>query len=165
MLAMELENVASGNIDVGGTEKVFAMEISRDGRWLCLGTTHGARAYDWEAVSAASGYLSNPTFQFNTNENRIGSTNNGYVYAVTIDDRRQSLLIGGMTGTLDSLDLRTGQLRMILDIPGRPTIRSMCLSRGGNALACCVMPGFLTDHRNQKPMELQIWNLEQLMRR
>ena len=47
-----------------------------------------------------------------------------------------------MGGLIGCLDLATGQSRTLVELPGRPVVWQLVLSRDGSALACVTRPQF-----------------------
>jgi hypothetical protein len=164
--ARQRREVETGQVDVGGTEQAFAMSIDRDGRWLCLGTTGGVRVYAWDALSAATDYLSDPAFRVDSHTIETGySYCPAYVYDLALHEAEQNLVFGGLAGRIESLDLETGRHRILLSLPGDAVIHRVSLASDAAHLACSVQPAFHARGRDQKPPELHIWDYAELMRR
>ncbi len=170
---------------VRGSESPVEICFNRDGRLLLCATDQGPRVYRWaefpgmlEALEAdeeslEKGKKKKIGFQFaprplfavegeayqeEGEEEHFDEVNVGrYIYALAYDAHHERLLYGGLGGVMGSIDLQTGEHRTLVELPGRPAIMEMALSRDGSALACATLPQF---YRNTKKLaaEVCVWN-------
>jgi hypothetical protein len=160
--ARKKREVETGKITLPGSERIMSMEGSPDGKWVILGTSAGIRVYAWDDLAVAEEYMPEPAFKWDGTavvvRQGMSMPGNSYIYALTYDEPGRRVVFGGLGGTIQSLDLSTGKTSTLMDIPGRPAILRLALTRDGSALACVVHPEMLAEGNNRKPPVLQIWN-------
>jgi hypothetical protein len=148
-----------------GMERVTALEISADGRWLFYACQNGARVLAWDDVLAATNATPAPKFAAESEPIAIDSGHGlsagmpmRFTYTLTHDAVAGRLLFGGLEGTVRFLDLTDGSAGVVLDPPGRSPLLRLGLSRDRSALCCTCMPGQFDTGRNRRPPLLQVWN-------
>jgi hypothetical protein len=158
---------ALAEMNVRGSEQPGIVDFTHDGESLLCGTDQGVRVYEWESVLAAAREMPKPIWSVDSpiieiefQAHRTSHTAN--IYALAHDIRGNRLLFGGLAGTVGFLDLESGRSGTFIDIPGRPAVLSLALSRDGSALACSVRPNFFG---HDKSGVLQIWNYTALCER
>jgi hypothetical protein len=98
-------------------------------------------------------------------EEHFSDVNPGrYIYALDYDPQRELFLYGGLGGVIGCLDLANGGHRTLVELPGRPAIMQLSLSRDGRALACTTLPQFYRDTQKLAP-EVCIWDYARLLER
>ena len=146
-----------------GMERLHALEVSADGRWLSYAAQQGVRVLAWDAVTAAAETTPAPAFAVPAEPVAVpfgGSgmtTMQAQTYAVAHDAVANRLLFAGLEGKVKSLDLATGQVGLLLDPPGRPPINRLGLARDRSALCCTCYPEMFAGN-NRKPPLVQVWN-------
>ena len=166
-----------------GTEGIRQLCFSADGRLLLCATDKGVRVYEWQrflqrAAPPAERPGKSPPREVapaplqsvkGLPYQEEGEDADSYlafreVYALAYDAAGGRLLHGGMGGAVGCLDLATGQERVLIELPGRPVVWQLSLSRDGSALACVTRPQFFRDEGTRKlPAELSVWNYPALL--
>ena len=166
-----------------GSEGIHQLSFNADGRFLLCATDKGVRVYEWPRFLQAAEPLANrpgkaplrevapaplysvkglPYGEEGEDADRYGSFRD--VYALAYDAVGGRLLYGGMGGAIGCLDLATGQASTLIELPGRPVVWQLSLSRDGSALACVTRPQFFRDEGTRKlPAELAVWNYPALL--
>jgi hypothetical protein len=139
---------------IRGSEQPMSFSFSPDGSLFFCATSHGARVYAWEEMLGAEQQMPRPLFAVDGRSDpdeskRPGTAFGGYTYALVHDAEAHRLLFGGLGGTIEYLDLRSGLSGTLIDPPGRPGILHLAFTRDGSALLCNV---------RSSHFELQIWN-------
>jgi len=140
-------------------ESFSILKFSDDGRWLATGSDRGLKVWSWaKIIEAPLNAAVAPAWEC---EARPGPWGGGRprCYAVAFDRVRQQVLFGGMEGIVESLDLQTGRVRMLLDPPERLAITALALSPDQRALA---VQGSAIERNSPRPSELRLWNYEAL---
>src|SRR5262249_45127528 len=110
----------------------------------------------------AEEYMPEPAFKWDGTavvvRQGMSMPGNSYIYALAYDEPGRRVVFGGLGGTIQCLDLSTGKASMLMDIPGRPAILCLALTREESALASIVHPEMLAQGTNRKPPVLLIWN-------
>jgi hypothetical protein len=166
-------------------EAIHQLCFSADGRLLMCATDKGVRVYQWQqfirpseegAEGSGSARPSRnmvPTPLFSVRglayreEGEHADDQQVFcdIFAMTYDGAGGRLLYGGMGGAIGCLDLDTGQAGALIELPGRPVVSQLCLSRDGSALACVTRPQFFRDDSARKlPPELIVWNYPALLK-
>jgi hypothetical protein len=173
-----------------GSELPCRVQFSRDGKWLLCATDVGARVYRWaefpgllEALesdlpTAGKGQTGKPPFQMapapafaadgepyqedGEEEHFSGVDPGRNIYALAYDSHRDLVVYAGLGGAVNSLDLASGERRTLVELPGRPAIMDLCLSRDGHTLACATLPQFFRSTQKIAP-EVCIWNYSKLL--
>ncbi|MEX2212954.1 MAG: hypothetical protein WD768_02425 [Phycisphaeraceae bacterium] len=147
-------------------ETVYDVKWDESGDQMFCATSRGMRGYDWrEMVSAGD---NSPTqflavdaqpFIDERKLNRSLTIKEGITYTIEFDGANNRLLYGGLRGILFSVDLNTHRPVELLDLPGRPAIRSMALSEEHQAVCMATSLDFPSDRENPQPDVVQIWNV------
>jgi WD40 repeat protein len=151
-----------------GSERVTDLQFSRDGRLLGCTTNVGARIYAWDALMAEP--LSTPAPIAAADAEPVRFDHGGSpsihacTYACCFDDDRGQLLFCGMEGSIRSLDVASGDVRTVVDVPGRPVLWRMRLSRGGDTLCCSFKKEFF-ERSPKEPSVIQFWDYRALCQR
>jgi hypothetical protein len=146
-----------------GLERLHALEVSADGRWLSYAAQQGVRVLAWDAVTAAAEATPAPAFAAVAEPVAVDmgqsgmTTTQAQTYAVAHDPAANRLLFAGLEGKVKALDLATGQVRVLLDPPGRPPINRLGLARDGSALCCTCQPEMFGGNNRPAPL-VQVWN-------
>ena len=153
-----------------GMERLHALEVSADGRWLSYTTQQGVRVLAWDAVAAAAEATPPPAFAAVAEPVAVQmgqsgvATTQAQTYALAHDPAANRLLFAGLEGKVKSLDLATGQVAMLLDPPGRPSIHRLGLARDRSALCCTCQPDLFAGNNRSAPL-VQVWNYAALSRK
>ena len=81
----------------------------------------------------------NPMHHRRIGRHRLYRGRQGRLLVVVIQEDDDRLLYGGLGGEIACLDLRSGRARTLRELPGRPVIRALALSRDGSSLACTTV--------------------------
>jgi hypothetical protein len=165
--AGQVPAAAAPLVPARGAERVTALEISADGRWLCYACQNGVRALAWDDVLVATTATPAPRYTAESEPVAITgmyglSTEERHTYALAWDAGSGRLLFAGLEGRVRFLDLADGGSGVLLDLPGRPPVLRMALSRDRSALGCTCLPGQFDQGRNRRPPLLQVWNYARL---
>ena len=135
---------------------------------LLAATELGLRVYAWEELLSAEGRTPPPRFaaeaepgEFPTSAGdtvRIAQT-----YTLAFDAAGRRVLFAGLDGRIRFLELESGRAGVLLDIPQRPSLTHIGLSRDGSALACAADPNPFEQGRWKKPQEFQVWNYTEVV--
>lgn len=150
-----------------GRERVFRIRFDPSGEWLALGTTAGIRVYSWREVHENDGDLTRPAHAVDVAETTVESGHGsplpeGYIYDLEFDPCRARFLFAGLDGRLRFLDLTSGHSGILLDLPARPPIHRLALSRDRSTLALIAAPGMLDRSRNRQSPIIQFWDYEKI---
>jgi hypothetical protein len=150
-----------------GREQIYQLLISRDGQWLFTTSSGGVRVFSWNDFATCNDpspvfFLEPETLQQKT----VHGTFNvpGYYYGVAHDESANRLLFAGGTGLVHSLNLASGQSDVLVELPGRPPIHRLGLSRDASFLCCTCAGKIMEEHGNNRTQSLQIWNYAELKR-
>jgi hypothetical protein len=154
---------------LGVPEQPMNVAFNADGTLLFCATDRGIRVYAWDEVLKAQERMPKPRLGAEgrpcPHESRVGDTMpHGIVYALVHDSKANRLLFGGMGGTIEYLDLNEGGAGTLLDIPGRPTIQHLVLSRDRSALACVAISNYFEQGNKARRTLLQVWDYAALGR-
>jgi len=167
----------------GGGESIQQLFFTADGHLLVCATDKGVRVYEWQRFLESAAPAAErpgkappratapaPLHSAKASPYREdGADAAAYrsfrdVYTLAYDAAGGRALYGGMGGLIGCLDLATGQSRTLVELPGRPVVRQLVLSRDGSALACVTRPQFFGDDSTRKlPAELTVWNYPALL--
>jgi hypothetical protein len=144
-------------------ENVFCMKFVGGGKLLACSTDKALRIFDAESLfSAREGDLkprvSAPLMPVPSDFGYL----TGYIYAVVDDPENNSVLFGGLDGSIRSLSLATGEATDLFIPPGAPPIMQMKLE--GSMLFCFCQPGFPETRGRRPPPLMQIWEKGKLSR-
>jgi hypothetical protein len=153
-----------------GSESVLRLAFDAEGHRLFAGTSAGLRVYDWSEIKGAERDTPRPIaavdLQPYMEETRDGpQQRQGCVYGLDHDRERDRIIFGGLEGRLRFLDLASGKNGVLLELPGRPPILSLCLSRDRTALAVVVHPDAFSQARRRPGPIAQFWNYPALCER
>jgi hypothetical protein len=116
------------------TEKVFCLRFDAAGDYLCLATMAGVRVLNCRDVRDADGTLPTPTFAIAAAGLEVAISKgaiyrgSSYVYDLEHDGVCNRLLFAGLDGRVGYLDLSSGNLGTLLEVPDRPAIQRLALS-------------------------------------
>jgi hypothetical protein len=152
---------------IRGSEQPMNLAFSSDGKLFFCATSQGARVYSWEEMLASGEQVPRPLYAVDSlpypHESSYGLFSRmAHTYALAYDAKAHRLLFGGLSGTIDYLDLHTGQPGTLIEPPGRPAINQLALSGDGSALACLAVPDTFERGKQRKPPLFQIWNFAAL---
>ncbi len=150
-----------------GREGVFRIRFDPSGEWLALGTLAGVRVYPWREVRDHDGDLARPSLAVDIAETTVESARGsrlvpGYIYDLEFDPDRARLLFAGLDGQVRFLDLASGQSGILLELPARPPIQRLALSRDHATLALIASPGMHDNGRNRRGDIIQFWDYEKI---
>jgi hypothetical protein len=148
-----------------GMERLHALEVSADGRWLSYAAQQGVRVLAWDTVAAAAETTPAPAFAAAAEPVAVQlghlmsgmTTTQAQTYTLAHDAAANRVLFAGLEGKVKFLDLASGQVGVLLDPPGRPAINRLGLARDGSALCCTCSPDLFAGN-NRKPPLVQVWN-------
>jgi hypothetical protein len=148
-------------------ERVTALDVSADGRWLFYACQNGVRALAWDDVLAATDATPAPRYAAESEPVPIAgqhglTAEQRYTYTLAPDTAAGRLLFAGLEGQIRFLDLADGSNGILFDLPGRPPVLRLGLSRDRSALCCTCLPGQFDTGRNRRPPLLQVWNYARL---
>ncbi len=148
-----------------GNEQVYQLLISGDGHWLFCTSTGGVRAYSWNDLvtndDAKPVFFVQPQPQEHKTVHGTFSLP-GYYYSVAHDEQAKRLVYAGGSGLVHSLDLASGRSAVLLDVPDRPTVHRLGLSRDCSSLCCTCAGKVQDDGGNNRTQVLQVWNYREL---
>ncbi len=160
LLKLPLPGPASS---VQGAETLNAVAFSDDGEWLLTATSVGARAYCWQSVLGPvdGDAMPEPLYAVDAQPVAVefmpgSNIAQAFTTAVAYDRLSHSMLFGGLEGTVRSVDLRTGQERMLIEVPGRPVISAIDISADGTVICLRLSPDRSSRSRNA-PWHVQLW--------
>ncbi|MEH2197521.1 WD40 repeat domain-containing protein [Nostoc sp.] len=138
-------------------EMIFKMDFSRDGRWLLCAMDKGVRVFEWNEVFSSKSKLPLPIASSSSETIAVGdrSSRMATTYDIAFDWQRNILLSCGLEGKVKSLDLATGESKVLLELPGRPAIIQLDLSR--DLTTFCTHSIRDMFERKKEPI-VQIWN-------
>jgi hypothetical protein len=165
-----------------GSEDARCVAFHPNGQWLLCGTSRGVHVYDWgglldrsELIEATSGSSSDkhlpppPLFSAQGlpyceegEEEHHEDTEDRDINSLACDADGNRLLFAGVGGVISSLDLQSGESQILVEIPGRPTIQRINLSRDRSALACTTFPQLHRDTPKLTP-EAYVWDYRALI--
>ncbi|WP_392534651.1 WD40 repeat domain-containing protein [Nostoc sp. C117] len=138
-------------------EMIFKMDFSPDGRWLVCAMQQGVRVFEWNEVFSSHSKLPLPIVGSSSEVITVGDRGSrmATTYDVAFDWQRNVILSCGIEGKVKSLDLATGESKVLLEIPGRPAIIQLDLSR--DLATFCTHSIHDMFERKPEPI-VQIWN-------
>jgi len=149
-----------------GTESVFRFLFEANGNRCVLGTSRGLRVYSWYAMLDAVGDQLRPVLSFDllaNYTNYAAIQPEGCVYDVAHDSARDRFLFAGFDGCVRYLDAATERSGIILEVPGKPLIREIALSRDNTCLALKTDPDSqVRSLEKRRGCFLQFWNYEMI---
>lgn len=153
-----------------GSETSRVVTFDPEGKLLCCATDAGIRVYDWEEFLLAEKMAPRPLFTVNASSITIESAFASQSIPATaqtlvVDPEGNHLLSGGMAGSIDYLDLNNGVHGTLLEIPGRPFITELILSRDGSALCSVTRPGNFDESSINAGLEVYVWDHRSLNER
>jgi WD40 repeat protein len=162
---------------VCGSEHALRVAFDSSGKLLVCGTSRGVQIFHWDEMlhhstpipgksGKASDRAAPPPPQFTAESEPYAEegeeeyhelADDASVYALACDADNRLVLYAGAGGVVSCLDLDTGRTRRLLEIPGRPTIHGLTLSRDGASLACTTFPQIYRDTPKTTP-EFFVWD-------
>ena len=148
-----------------GTESLRDVQLNGDGSLLAIATVIGTRVFTWDSIMSAERDMPVPLISVDAEPALFGSRGHQNVhassYACAFDDARRQLLFCGMEGTLRSIDLVSRSTRTLVEVPGKPILTRLVLSRDGRMVGCSFKKDFY-DADSKSPCFFQIWDLKKL---
>ncbi|MEH2073282.1 MAG: hypothetical protein V7K57_02630 [Nostoc sp.] len=146
-----------GVTDFSPNEMIFKMDFSRDGRWLLCAMDKGVRVFEWNEVCSSKSKLPLPIASSSSEIITVGDRGSrmATTYDIAFDWQRNILLSCGLEGKVKSLDLATGESKVLLELPGKPAIIQLDLSRDLATFYTHSIRNMF--ERKQEPI-VQIWN-------
>jgi WD40 repeat protein len=167
-----------------GSDDARRVAFHPNGQWLFCSTSRGVHVYDWdgflnrsEPIETTAGtagdkhspppplfsaqgepYCEEGEEEYHQDEDMEESD----VDAIAFDSGGDCLLFAGEGGVIGSLDLRSGESKTLVEIPGRPIIRGIALTRDRSALACTTYPQLHRDSPKLTP-EVYVWDYQTLV--
>jgi hypothetical protein len=80
---------------------------------------------------------------------------------IAFDGQRNAVLYCGLEGKVKSLDIATSESKVLLEMPGRPSILQVDLSHDLTTL--CTHARFVSISRQSEPFFVHIWNYSALV--
>ncbi|RCJ40568.1 hypothetical protein A6770_37925 [Nostoc minutum NIES-26] len=149
-----------GVTSFSNNEMIFKMDFSPDGKWLLCAMDKGVRIFEWNEVFSSKNKLPLPIVAapseivtFDDPPSRMATT-----YDIAFDRQRNTLLSCGLEGKVKSVDLATGESKVLLELPGKPAVIQLNLSRDLATFCTHSQPNMFKRGRNQEPFIVQIWN-------
>ncbi|MBN3871283.1 WD40 repeat domain-containing protein [Nostoc sp. JL33] len=139
-------------------EMIVKMDFSPDGRWLLCAMDKGVRVFKWNEVFLSESKLPLPIVASSSEVITVGDRGSrmATTYDIAFDWQRNIILSCGLEGKVKSLDLATGECKVLLELPGRPAIIQLDLSRDLATLCTHSIRDMF--ERKQEPFIVQIWN-------
>jgi len=140
-------------------EVIANMDFSPDGRWLLCAMCQGVRVFEWSEVLSAQDKLPLPIagasseVVIDDKGSRMAIT-----YDIAFDWQRNTLLYCGLEGKVKSLDLATGESKVLLEVPGKPAVFQLNLSHDLATFCTHSRTDMFERQRNKEPFIAQIWN-------
>lgn len=107
-------------------ENVISLGFSRDGKWLWCGTDIALRVYDWTTIPREPGIpLPEPTCRFECFDG---------IHSISEEMNDSAIVFGSSKGTIYRMDYGTGEVRVLLQLPGRTSINGLMFSKTGDEL-------------------------------
>ena len=150
-------------------ESVNQLAFDASGVRLFAATSAGLRVYLWRDVVAATTEMPPAAMAVNNDSwlepgaLAAGMQKPG-LSALVHDARRDWLLFAGQEGRVRFLDLSHGGSGVLLDVPGRPAIGQLALSRDGSALGLTCDPDINLEGPNRRAAVIQFWDYLALCR-
>ncbi|AUT03335.1 hypothetical protein CLI64_24580 [Nostoc sp. CENA543] len=146
-------------------EMIVKMDFSPDGNWLLCAMGQGVRVFEWNEVLSSQRKLplsivstSSEVVTFDDPPNRMART-----YDIAFDWQRNILLSCGLEGKVKSLDIATGESKVLLELPGRPATIQLDLSRDLTTFCTYSILDMFERRRKQEKILVQIWNYSALV--
>ncbi|WP_165250491.1 hypothetical protein [Paludisphaera soli] len=168
--ADQLEALAVGSV------APLCLTFDAEGRWLCCGTDSGVLAFAWRDLLTAVGETPPPRFSAegrpfvdpdDEDEDAVGPPFR-HVRDLAYDAHARRLLFATAGGEVGFLELPDGRSGVLLEVPGRPPIANLHLSRDRSALGLIARPDLYGRRRFRHRPSVQFWNypaLEEGIRR
>lgn len=170
-----MRKIASGETPIPqqtklGSETARAVVFDPEGKQLCCATDTGIRVYDWAEMLSAEMMAPQPLFTVKASTITIESSFAAQTIPATaqtlvVDPDGSRLLSGGVAGAIDYLDLNNGVHGTLVEIPGRPFVTELVLSRDGSALCSVTRPGNLDESAMTTSSHVYVWNHRSLNER
>ena len=135
------------------------LAFTADGRLLLMAVNEGVRAYLWEDVLSSDAALPTPARSADSSIVRVDKTWLQNTYALVSDRHRNRVLFAALDGRVHSLDLESGNVSVLVEIPGTPPVTDLLLSADGETLATVADPGMFNRGRKRPAPLWQVWSL------
>lgn len=135
------------------------VDFTPDGRLLVLAVREGVRVYSWENVLRADASLPVPLASADGALAQVNSSWLQNTYGVAFDQRRAVVFFAGLDGRVDALDVETGKVTTVLEVPGAPPVTELALASDGATLAAVADPGMFSRGSKRPAPVWQVWNL------
>ncbi len=137
-------------------DMIVQLKFSPDGNWLLCAMKQGTRFFDWSEVLASSESLPAPVAFSSSEVVENMESRFAMTYDITFDWKRNALLSCGLDSKVKSLDLKTGDTKTLMALPGDPTIWRLSLSHDLTALATHSL--YNSAKRIPKSSVVEIWD-------
>lgn len=145
-----------GSTGFSSNDMIVRLKFSPDGKWLLCAMEQGARVFEWSEVLASSNSLPAPIAFSESEVVKNMALRMGMTYDIAFDWKRNALLFCGLEGKVKSLDLETGDSKILIELPGKPAVVKLSLSYDLTALA--THSKYNCEKHNQEPSVVEIWN-------
>ncbi|MEH1945127.1 MAG: hypothetical protein V7L01_33600 [Nostoc sp.] len=146
-----------GETSFSPNEMIFKMDFSPDGQWLICAMDRGVRVFEWNEVLSSKSELPLPIVASSSEIIAVGdgASRMATTYDIAFDWQRNVILSCGLEGKIKSLDLATGESKVLLELPGRPAMIQLDLSRD---LATFCTHSIRDMFERKEEWFVQIWN-------
>ncbi|MDR3636416.1 MAG: hypothetical protein P4L84_21615 [Isosphaeraceae bacterium] len=154
---------------VAGATPTLCLGFDAEGDWLCCGTDTGLQVFSWRDLLASDSATPPPRFSVDASpfvdDFDAGLvTKYHHVCDVTYDAAAGRFLFPTMGGQVGFVQPSDGTSGVLLDVPGRPPILKVRLSRDRGALCISCHPDRFGRLRARHRPFVQIWNYTALER-
>ena len=156
------EQMSSPRIRIRGAEGLMKLAFSRDGKYLCAGTTSGIRIYSWNDVLSSTQDTPSPEFAA-SNQPPEELNPRSHVYDIRHDSNHNLLIYCEISGRINAMNLNTGEVKTLVEFSNNRCATNIALSRDGSAL-CSSSISMSKNQSGLSPL-LQIWNYPALLKK
>lgn len=145
-------------------EQPMCVGFSRDGRWLWCGTLVGVRVYEWSGVPRETDSdLLGPAWKFDLPDTE-GSSFSTCVYAIAEEIDAPGIVFGGNNGRLYRMDLKTGETRELIKLPGDQWVIGLMFAADGKTLGVRTQSNPNANPRSNKGHRaaFEVWSYPRL---
>jgi hypothetical protein len=119
--------------------------------------------YEWAAVAASSGAeLPQPKWKFNTASAGPTGETQGHIYDVVEEHDGGGLIFGGIGGKVWRMDLKTGSVSELVEMPDHAWVTSLALSSNGKVLGTASKSEQTRNAVRETKGIVRIWNYPRL---